>query len=145
MGLASLVPKRARTTPISSASTAQKKLRQFVIAGIGKPQNRLRDGDVAPDFLVRWVCGKSFPEVEIFLFVERKSRKKQTRLSGRPAVPRHHVRLVGPGGFIREIRIYEFHRLVDVAPVGQSEPPQIIVGGRKHLAQRDRSEGPVGK
>jgi len=66
-----------------------------MIAGIGEPQNRLRDGDVAPDFLVRRVCGKSFPEVEIFLFVERKSRKKQTRLSGRPTVPRHHVRLVG--------------------------------------------------
>jgi hypothetical protein len=39
------VPKRARPTRISSASTAKKKLRQFVIAGIGEPQNRLRDGD----------------------------------------------------------------------------------------------------
>src|ERR1035441_9060623 len=83
-----------------------------------QPQNRLRDGNVAADFLVRRIGRKFLPQVEIFFFVEHNSGEQQTRLACGPIVPGLHIRLAWPLRFIGENPLHEFHGLAAVSGVG---------------------------
>src|SRR5882762_7856778 len=99
---------------------------RFWISFSFKPQQRLRDGDVAFDFPIGWISGKLFPKFEILWFVQRLSCKEQTRLPRGPTFPRLNVRFARPFGFVREKRIQKVHRLPHAAAVWQRVKPKIL-------------------
>jgi hypothetical protein len=106
-----------------------------VLSRRAEPQERLREYEIAADFLVSRIRREFPPQVEILRLAEREAGEKQSRLPRRPTVPGLHVRFKRPLRLVGEERVEIRLGFADAAPIGQPEGPEVVSRRRQHLAQ----------
>src|SRR5665213_1626240 len=126
------------SSPRADARTETKTAnnRGRILIFIFQPEQKMGDGDVAPDLFIGNFGSHFLPKANPFWIAQGQPRQEKRRLAARPRVPRLHIGFVRPLRFVRQEWVKKFHRLAHAAPVRQGEGPQVVIRRRKHLAER---------